>query len=243
MCEECGCEPAGLASGDEHHHPHADHHGHPHAADNAQLAQHNRQHFREHGVLAVNLIGSPGSGKTALLEATASAVGSRPFGVINGALAGNHDAQRLSSAGIPAVGIATGPAWHLDAAHVHDALHDFRMRDLEYLFIENVGDLIAPAVYDLGQALNVVVLSVAEGDDKPLKFPVTFRKADLVVLTKIDLLPHLPEVRVDAIETALARLMPRPALIPTSVRVAQGIDRWIAWLAAQAHRSAVLSRA
>lgn len=236
MCEECGCETPGAGSGNELHHSPADHHGQHHPASNVQVAQHNREHFREHGVLAVNLVGSPGAGKTALLEATGRAIGSRRFGVINGDLAGDHDAQRLCSAGIPAVGVVTGPAWHLDAARVHDALHDFPLRDLEYLFIENVGDLIAPAVHDLGQAMNVVVLSVAEGDDKPLKFPVTFRKADLVVLTKIDLLPHLPEVRVDAIEAALARLMLRPALIPTSARSGQGIDRWIAWLGAQAHR-------
>ena len=193
MCEECGCTPPGVVS--EHHdqhqnHAHTDHHGQHHPADNAHFAAHNREHFRAHGVLAVNLVGAPGSGKTALLEATARAVGRPSFGVINGDLATDRDAQRLRAAGIPALGIATGAAWHLDAAHVHHALHDFALRDLDYLFIENVGDLIAAGVHDLGQAVNVVVLSVTEGDDKPLKFPVTFRKADLVVLTKIDLLPH-----------------------------------------------------
>lgn len=248
MCEECGCPPAPGAAGRKHghshghghghHHGHGDHehpheheheheHGHTHGHEDA--ARHNREHFAEHGVLAVSLIGSPGSGKTALLEATARA-GRRPFGVIAADIATDADTQRLRAAGVPSVGVATGAAWHLDAEHVHDALHDVPLRDLSYLFVENVGDLIAPAVRDLGQTVNVVVLSVAEGDDKPLKFPVTFRKADLVLLTKIDLLPQLPEVRVEAIEKALARLMPLPALIPVSARTGEGIDRWLAWL-------------
>jgi hydrogenase nickel incorporation protein HypB len=242
MCEECGCEPLGGMHHHQHQHDHDhDHeHDHQHPSDNAHIAQHNREHFRAHGVLAVNVVGSPGSGKTALLEATAAAGGCR-FGVINGDLATDRDAQRLRAAGIPAVGVPTGAAWYLDATHVHRALHDLPLQDLAYLFIENVGDLIASAAHDLGQAMNVVVLSVPEGDDKPLKFPVTFRKADLVVLTKIDLLPHLPEVRVEAIEAALARLLPRPALVPVCARSGQGIDRWLAWL--EAHVVSSLQRA
>lgn len=236
MCEECGCPPAPGAShhthGHDHHHGHGDHeHPHEHgpADGNEHAARHNREHFGQHGVLAVNLIGSPGSGKTALLEATARA-GGRPFGVIAADIATDGDTRRLRAAGVPSVGVVTGAAWHLDAEHVHDALHDVPLHDLSYLFVENVGDLIAPAVRDLGQAANVVVLSVTEGHDKPLKFPVTFRKADLVVLTKIDLLPHLPEVHVETIEAGLARLMPLPALIPVSARTGEGMDRWLAWL-------------
>ncbi len=242
MCEECGCEP--LAPVSAHGHDHGDHHhdsgyhGHDHAADNLHMAEHNREHLRAHGVVAVNLVGSPGSGKTALLEATAR-IGVRPsFAAITADLATDLDARRLSAAGIPALGVVTGSAWHLDAGHVHHALHDLPLHDLDYLFLENAGDLIAPAVHDLGQTLNVVVLSVTEGDDKPLKFPVTFRKADLVVLTKMDLLPHLPEVRIDAIEAALARLMPHPALIPVSARSGAGMERLIAWLEAQLPRTA-----
>jgi hydrogenase nickel incorporation protein HypB len=109
-------------------------------------------------------------------------------------------------------------------------LHDFPWQDLDYLFIENVGNLVCPAIYDLGQRANVVALSVTEGEDKPLKYPVMFRKADLVLLTKIDLLPHLPEVRVEAIRDALRRVNPEPVLLPVSARTGEGMSRWIAWL-------------
>ena len=112
---------------------------------------------------------------------------------------------------------------------VHRALHDFPWRELDYLFIENVGNLVCPAIYDLGQAANVVALSVTEGEDKPLKYPVMFRKADLVLLTKVDLLPHL-DVQVEAIEDALARVMPRPVLIKLSARTGEGLASWLDWL-------------
>jgi hydrogenase nickel incorporation protein HypB len=126
------------------------------------------------------------------------------LGALSGDLATDRDAARLRTAGIPAKEITTGSACHLDAELVHRALPT-SWRDLDVLFIENVGNLVCPAIYDLGQAANVVVLSVTEGEDKPLKYPVMFRKADLVVLTKVDLLPHLPEVQVSALVDALAR--------------------------------------
>jgi hydrogenase nickel incorporation protein HypB len=112
---------------------------------------------------------------------------------------------------------------------VHRALHQLRWDDLDYLFIENVGNLVCPAVYDLGQAANVVILAVTEGEDKPLKYPVMFRKADLVLITKIDLLPHL-DVRIDVIADALARVMPRPLYLPISATTGEGMDRWLEWL-------------
>ena len=114
---------------------------------------------------------------------------------------------------------------------VHHALHHLPWRELDYLFIENVGNLVCPAIYDLGQAANVVALSVTEGEDKPLKYPVMFRKADLVLITKIDLLPHLPDVRIDAIVDALGRVMPQPRYIPISAVSGEGVEVWIAWLA------------
>ena len=114
---------------------------------------------------------------------------------------------------------------------VHRALHDFPWRELDYLFIENVGNLVCPAVYDLGQAVNVVALAVTEGEDKPLKYPVMFRKADLVLITKIDLLPYLPDVRVETIAEALARVMPQAMFLPISARTGEGIQGWLAWLA------------
>jgi hydrogenase nickel incorporation protein HypB len=221
MCETCGCGDPAIVSVDVHDKI---------LAGNDRAAAHNREHFRAKGVVAVNLMGSPGSGKTAVLEMTARRLGYRRLGALAGDLATDLDADRLCAAGIAAKSITTGSACHLDAEMVHRGLHDFPWRDFDYLFIENVGNLVCPAVYDLGQAANVVALAVTEGEDKPLKYPVMFRKADLVLLTKIDLLPHLPDVRVSVIADALARDMPEPAYIPVSARTGEGFDRWLHWL-------------
>jgi hydrogenase nickel incorporation protein HypB len=113
---------------------------------------------------------------------------------------------------------------------VHRGLHQFPWRELDYLFIENVGNLVCPAIYDLGQAANVIALAVTEGEDKPLKYPVMFRKADLVLITKIDLLPHLPDIHIETIAEALSRVMPRPVYIPVSATTGAGMDRWLEWL-------------
>ncbi len=227
MCETCGCGDARLVPVDVHA---------AILAGNDREAAHNREHFAQARVVALNLMGSPGSGKTALLEATARR-GGLSLCAVSGDLATDRDAERLRAAGIPAVGITTGSACHLDAGMVHRAAHDVPLHAAQYLFIENVGNLVCPAIYDLGQAANVVALSVTEGEDKPLKYPVMFRKADLVVLTKIDLLPHL-EVRVDAIAEALAKVMPRPLMLPVSARTGEGIDRWLGWLRELAPRRA-----
>jgi len=224
MCETCGC-------GDPHMVP-------VEVQDrilsvNDRQAAHNREHFAAHGVLAINLMGSPGSGKTAVLEATARAFAGRfRVGAIAGDLETERDADRLRAAGIPAHAITTGSACHLDAEMVHRALHHDSLHDANLLFVENVGNLVCPAVYDLGQAFNVVALSVTEGEDKPLKYPVMFRKADLVLLTKMDLLPYL-DVKMVALEDALARVMPRPAVFQVSARSGAGMDRWFAWLEGQ----------
>ncbi|HET8540860.1 MAG TPA: hydrogenase nickel incorporation protein HypB [Anaeromyxobacter sp.] len=201
-------------------------------AGNDRAARHNREHFLEAGVLALNLMGSPGSGKTAVLEATARAAAANGWrlGAVSADLATDNDARRLEKAGIPSKAITTGQACHLDAELVHRSLHDFPWRDVDVFFIENVGNLVCPAIYDLGQAANVVVLSVTEGEDKPLKYPVMFRAADLVLLTKVDLVPHL-DVDVARIHDALARAMPRPRAIEVSARTGAGIDAWVAWLA------------
>ncbi len=225
MCESCGCGDPEIVPVEIHDRI---------LAGNDRTARHNREHFVEHGALAINLMGSPGAGKTAVLEATARALHGRlRLGALAGDLETDRDAQRLMQAGIPCVSITTGSACHLDAELVHRALHGFPVSDLDLLFIENVGNLVCPAVYDLGQAANVVALSVTEGDDKPLKYPVMFRKADLVLLTKTDLLPHLPDVSVAAIEDALARVMPEPRVIPLSARTGQGLDAWLGWLEAR----------
>ncbi len=181
-------------------------------------------------MLAINLMGSPGSGKTALLEAMARwSSGRLRIAAVSGDLETDNDARRLTKAGIPARAITTGTGCHLDAELVHKALHGFSMAELDIFFIENVGNLVCPAIYDLGQAANVVALSVTEGEDKPLKYPTMFRAADLVVLTKLDLLPHL-NVSVEAIEDALARVMPSPRMIAVSARTGAGIDSWVEWI-------------
>src|SRR3982750_102145 len=157
----------------------------------------------------------------------------RLIGALAGDLATDHDARRLEAAGIRAESIPPGSACHLAAEMVHHALHHLPWNDLDYLFIENVGNLVCPAVYDLGQAANVVVLSVTEGEDKPLKYPVMFHKADLVLISKIDLLPHLPDISVDRIVASLRQVMPDPQYIAVSGRTGEGISEWLAWLKAR----------
>jgi hydrogenase nickel incorporation protein HypB len=221
MCDSCGCGDSNLVSVEVHDKI---------LATNDRTAAHNRSHFVEGGVFAVNLMGSPGAGKTAVLEATArSLAGKGRIGVIAGDLETERDADRLRAVGVPAAAITTGSACHLDAEMVHKSLHAFPWRGLDYLFVENVGNLVCPAVYDLGQAVNVVALSVTEGEDKPLKYPVMFRKADLVLLTKVDLLPYL-EIRVEAVREALARVAPVPKLLRVSARTGEGVAEWLAWL-------------
>ncbi len=224
MCDTCGCGDPNKVSVEVHDRI---------LSANDRTAAHNREHFVEGGVFAVNLMGSPGAGKTAVLEATArSLAGRRRLGAIAGDLETERDADRLRVVGVPAAAITTGSACHLDAEMVHKALHGFPWRDLDYLFVENVGNLVCPAIYDLGQAVNVVALSVTEGEDKPLKYPVMFRKADLVLLTKVDLLPHL-DFRVEAVLDALSRVMPRPEVLRVSARSGEGIPGWVAWLEAR----------
>ncbi|HSC27764.1 MAG TPA: hydrogenase nickel incorporation protein HypB [Vicinamibacterales bacterium] len=222
MCGTCGCGDPNVVPVDVHERI---------LSGNERQAEHNRYHFFESGVLAVNVMGSPGAGKTAVLESTALALaGRRRIGALAGDLATDNDANRLEAAGIRARSITTGSACHLDAAMVHHALHHLAWSDLDYLFIENVGNLVCPAVYDLGQAANVVLLSITEGEDKPLKYPVMFNKADLVLITKVDLLPHMAEISVERIRASLARVMPDPRAIEISARSGQGLEAWLDWL-------------
>ena len=228
MCDSCGCGDSNLVPVEVQQRI---------LSDNERTAAHNRHHFTERSLLAINVMGSPGAGKTAVLEATARTLeGRRMIGALAGDLATDNDANRLKAAGIRATSITTGSACHLDAAMVHHALHHLPWSDLDYLFIENVGNLVCPAVYDLGQAANVVVLAVTEGEDKPLKYPVMFHKADLVLISKIDLLPHLPDISVDRIVASLRQVMPDPKYIPVSGRTGEGITEWVDWLKAQETR-------
>jgi len=227
MCDSCGCGDTNVVPFEVHERL---------LAGNDRTAAHNREHFHDHGVVAVNLMGSPGSGKTAVLEATARALGRHArLGVLAGDLATDNDAARIRAAGIVAESITTGSACHLDADMVHRGLHHLPWRTFDYLFIENVGNLVCPAVYDLGQDANVVALSVTEGEDKPLKYPTMFRKADLVLVTKVDLLPRL-DVSLETIERNLVAVMPHPVMLLVSSKTGSGIGEWIRWLAGSGRR-------
>ena len=225
MCQDCGCGDPEVVPVQIQESL---------LAGNDRVARHNREHFRRLGVLAVNLMGSPGSGKTALLEATARRVGPDVRLVaLSGDLATDRDAERLRAAGIPAAAVTTGSACHLDARLVHRALHELPLGRSDFCFVENVGNLVCPAIYDLGQAANVIVLSVTEGEDKPLKYPVMFHRADLVVVTKVDLIPHLPGFRLASLHENLARVMPEPLVFEVSASTGKGVERFVAWLEAR----------
>lgn len=225
MCTTCGCGDTELVPVELHEKI---------LAGNDRTARHNREHFASRGLLAVNLMGSPGAGKTAVLEATAA--GATGLGwrlaALSADLATDNDARRLRAAGIPSRAVTTGQACHLDAELVHRSLHGFDDADADVLFIENVGNLVCPAIYDLGQRANVVVLSIAEGEDKPLKYPVMFKAADLVLLTKLDLAGVLG-TDLALLEANLARVMPRPRALRLSARTGEGMAEWLAWLAEQ----------
>lgn len=202
--------------------------------ENNHRAAHNREHFDNHQVLAINLMSSPGSGKTALLEATIDALKDEfNIAVIEGDLETENDAQRIRDKNIPAIQITTGSACHLDAYMIHDALHELALEGLDIVFIENVGNLVCPASFDLGHHLNVTLLSVTEGDDKPAKYPVMFRASNLNVLSKADLLPVLDDFSVQRAEQAIRNLANPAPVIQLSARKNQGLEHWFQWLRQQ----------
>jgi hydrogenase nickel incorporation protein HypB len=203
-------------------------------AKNDDQATHNRQHFDTHRLLAINLMSSPGSGKTALLEATIDAFHNEyHIGVIEGDLETENDAKRIRIKGVPAYQITTGTACHLDAHMVHDALHQFPLEGLDLLFIENVGNLVCPASFDLGQHRNVTLLSVTEGDDKPAKYPVMFRAANLLLITKSDLLPFLDDFSLARAELNLRNLASIAPVLQLSARRDLGLQAWLDWLCSE----------
>ena len=198
---------------------------------NDRTAAHNRHHFDGHGVVAFNIMSSPGAGKTALLEATIDAFKADfRIAVIEGDLETDNDARRIRARGVPAVQITTGSACHLDARMVHEALHELPLSQFDIVFIENVGNLVCPASFDLGQHRNVVLLSAAEGDDKPAKYPVMFRAADLVLLSKMDLAPLLDDFDAARAEQAIRALANAAPVVPLSARKRLNLEPWQAWL-------------
>jgi hydrogenase nickel incorporation protein HypB len=244
MCETCGCNitPGNehLVRGDGKHSKTADGRAAVEVLtslldENDHQALHNREHFDRHNLLALNLMSSPGAGKTSLLEATIEALqGELRIAVIEGDLETENDAERIRAKGVPAIQIATGSACHLDAHMVHDALHQLDLADIDILFIENVGNLVCPASFDLGQHRNVTLLSVPEGDDKPAKYPVMFRAADLVLLSKADLLPVLDDFDPARAERYLRHLASSVLFEQVAIRGEQkALSPWLDWLRAE----------
>ena len=229
MCDTCGCNVTPAA--DEH------------AVEvlkglldaNDHEALHNREHFERHNVLAINLMSSPGAGKTALLEATIEALGDDVrVAVVEGDLETENDAERIRAKGVPAIQISTGSACHLDAHMVHTALHDLELDDVDVVFIENVGNLVCPASIDLGQHINVARLSTPEGDDKPAKYPVMFRAADLVLITKSDLLEVLDDFDPAAAERCVRDIANPAPIFNISSKTGLGMDTWLDWVRQEA---------
>ncbi len=203
--------------------------------ENARVAAELRERFREHRVLVVNLVSSPGSGKTTLLEKTLEKL---PAGscvaVLTGDLQTENDANRLKRYGYPVKQIVTGGTCHLDARMIEKHIADWDLEKLDLLIIENVGNLVCPSSYDLGESAKIVLLSVTEGEDKPLKYPSIFFKSELMVLTKTDLLPHVPFSVEEALENA-RRVHPEIEVVTVSCLAGNGLEEWLRWLERRRH--------
>jgi hydrogenase nickel incorporation protein HypB len=260
MCETCGCSGDGNADiipihhhQDGRHHHHHDHvhshahdgHAHSHLggtsvtleqdvlAKNNRLAERNRGWFAGRRILALNLVSSPGAGKTTLLERTIRDLGSElPCAVIEGDQATDNDARRIRAAGCPVVQINTGTGCHLDAAMIARALDELNPPLDSVVLIENVGNLVCPALFDLGEHAKVVIVSVTEGDDKPLKYPHMFRASSLMVLNKIDLRPHV-RFDVNRCQEYARQVNPRLPIISGSATEGTGLEEWYQWLRTQ----------
>jgi hydrogenase nickel incorporation protein HypB len=237
MCHSCGCATPGTDAA--HHHDHAHPHEHPPRtvrveeellAKNDRLAAGNRAHFTAAGVLALNLVSSPGSGKTTLLERTLHDLGTRlRFAVLEGDQQTSRDAERIAVTGVPVRQINTGAGCHLDAHMVGHGVEGFDLPRTDILMIENVGNLVCPAGFDLGEDHKVALLSVTEGEDKPLKYPQMFQAATLVVITKLDLLPHL-DFDLERCKDFARQVNPQIAILELSCRSGEGLQQWYAWL-------------
>lgn len=228
-----------------HHHDHGQDHVHQHGdvsartvqlerdilSKNQRFADENRAYLRKNRILALNLMSSPGSGKTTLLVETLKKLGETPASVIEGDQQTSNDAERIRATGRPAIQINTGKGCHLEAHAVGHAMEHLNLAPRSILFIENVGNLVCPAAFDLGESKRVVLLSVTEGEDKPLKYPDMFAIADVVVLTKVDLAPHV-DLDIATLRANVARINPRATILETSIR-GLGLKTWLDWLEAE----------
>jgi hydrogenase nickel incorporation protein HypB len=256
MCVTCGCGDAAgprVTAAHPHEHPHEHPHGHDHPdgrpygsppeiitleqkvlAKNDRLAGRNRDLLGARGILAVNMMSSPGAGKTTLLERTIhDTAGRRPVAVIEGDQETLLDADRIRRTGCAVVQVNTGAGCHLDAAMVHDALTALDPAPGSVLFVENVGNLVCPALFDLGEHGKVVIISVTEGTDKPLKYPHMFAVADLIIINKIDLLPYV-DFDLDLCRTYAHAVNPHAEVLPLSATTGDNVGSWYDWLAARA---------
>ncbi len=226
MCTTCGCSDHTTT------HNHDDHHLIQVEKDllekNNNYAQMNREYFFEHNILSINFLSSPGSGKTTLLEKTIDQL-SQPLCVIEGDQQTSRDADRIGQLGVPVKQINTGKGCHLDAHMIGHAMEALPLSDNGLLFIENVGNLVCPALFDLGENYRVVVLSTTEGEDKPIKYPNMFHSADLMILNKSDLLPHL-EFNLDACFDNAKSVNPNIEIITCSALRGHGMQDWFNWL-------------
>lgn len=202
---------------------------------NDRIAAENRRSFSEKGIFVVNLMSSPGAGKTTILERTVERLirdGIR-VGVIEGDIAGTADADRLSKFGIPVVQINTGGACHLDANMISEVIAEMPLENINILFIENVGNLVCPAEFNVGEDVKVMILSITEGDDKPLKYPLMFQESSVLLLNKMDIAPYL-DVDVQKIKTDVRSLNRGIELIECSAKHGTGLDQWVAWIKSRA---------
>lgn len=237
MCIDCGCDPEACHLGDSHGHQHS-HEGESRTitvetdmlAKNNRLAAGNRKLFAQQGVFVLNLVSSPGSGKTSILEMTLHDLRrTHHFAVVEGDQQTDNDAMRIAATGVLVKQVNTGAGCHLDAHMVAHAVESFDLADLDILLIENVGNLVCPAAFDLGEDHKVVVLSVTEGEDKPLKYPAMFYHAELMLLNKIDLLPYV-DFDVEACKAFARRVNPNIQIIELSSKTGQGMEAWYSWL-------------
>ncbi|MEB3882630.1 hydrogenase nickel incorporation protein HypB [Lyngbya sp. CCY1209] len=248
MCTNCGCSvtPGTVhihshEDGHEHHHNPDHHHDHSHThqtldvhaailSKNDRLAERNRGFFLAKQLFVLNVLSSPGSGKTALIEKTLTDLGDRlKSAVIVGDLETDNDAKRLRRSGMEVVQITTGSICHLEADMVSQALTQINLDDLKLLFIENVGNLVCPAAYDLGENIRVALLSVTEGEDKPLKYPTLFKTADVAIINKIDIAEVVGFDRNAATEN-IRRIVPSAKILEVSARTGEGMDAWYRYL-------------
>lgn len=200
---------------------------------NEQLARENQARFREKGLLVLNLMSSPGAGKTTLLERTVDALKDKiRIGVIEGDIQSTYDAEKIARHGIPAVQINTDGGCHLDSRMIQAALPEFDLTNLDLLVVENVGNLVCPAEFDVGEDYKVMILSVTEGDDKPLKYPLMFSKSSVLLINKVDLLPYI-NTSVETIRRVALDINPRLEIFEVSCQNQTGLEPWYAWILAR----------